>query len=595
MTVRKKIRIGELLVRHQIITEEQLQTALAEQKRTGSKLGHALVELGYLTKTGFLKFLGQQLQVPYIDLRHYQYEAETVRLLPEIHARRFRALVLADDRDDLLVGMADPTDIFAYDELRRILKRPVKLAVVGEDELIDIVDRIYRRTDEISNIAGELNEELGEGAIDLETLLSSSGVDDAPVVRLLRSLFEDAVQIGASDIHIEPDESVLRIRQRIDGMLHEQVMKEKRIGAALVSRLKLMSGLDISERRLPQDGRFNIRVRGRSIDIRLSTMPLQYGESVVMRLLDQSAGLLSLEQIGMSEAMLQRFRNLIQRPYGLILVTGPTGSGKTTTLYGALNELNDASKKIITVEDPVEYRLPRINQVQVQGRIDLSFARVLRAALRQDPDIVMIGEMRDQETAQIGLRAAMTGHLVLSTLHTNDAVSTALRLLDMGAEGFVVGSSLLAILAQRLVRRICKGCIEDDPLDSRHRNWLAAMIGPMGRQEHFKRGAGCPRCHNTGYHGRIGIYELLHIDNPLADALRRGDSAGFALLARRQAGFKPLAMAAYEYACSGIITMDEVLRVSGQVEELDATAGEGPDGEFYHEVEADVPVQIPGA
>lgn len=594
MTVRKKIRIGELLVQHQIISEEQLQSALSEQKRTGSKLGHTLVELGFLSPTGFLKFLGQQLQIPYIDLRHYQYKADSVRLLPEIYTRRFRSLVLAEERDALLVGMADPTDIFAFDELRRILKRPIKLAVVGEDELLDIVDRIYRRTDDIINIAGELSEELADGGIDLESLLSSSDVEDAPVVRLLHTLFEDAVQIGASDIHIEPDETVLRIRQRIDGILHEQVMKEKRIGSALVSRLKLMSGLDISERRLPQDGRFNIRVRGRSIDIRLSTMPLQYGESVVMRLLDQSGGLLRLEQIGMPETMLSRFRKLIQRPHGLVLVTGPTGSGKTTTLYGALNELNDASKKIITVEDPVEYRLPRINQVQVQNRIDLSFAKVLRAALRQDPDVVMVGEMRDQETAQIGLRAAMTGHLVLSTLHTNDAVSTALRLLDMGAEGFVVGSSLVAILAQRLVRRICESCVEDDPLDVHQRNWLAAMVGPQARQQVFKRGAGCPRCHNTGYHGRIGIFELLQIDNALADALRRSDSAGFAQLARNQAGFKPLALAAFDYAGQGLTSMEEVLRVSGQIEELDATNGDLP-GHDVSEVEADGPVQVPGA
>ncbi|MEZ4601447.1 MAG: ATPase, T2SS/T4P/T4SS family [Syntrophotaleaceae bacterium] len=593
MTVRKKIRIGELLVRHQIITEEQLQTALTEQKRSGSKLGHALVELGYLSKTGFLKFLGQQLQVPYIDLRHYQYKDETVRLLPEIHARRFRAMVLAQEKDGLLVGMADPTDIFAFDELRRILQKPINLALVGEDELLDIVDRIYRRTDEISHIAGELSEELGESGIDLESLLSDSGIEDAPVVRLLHTLFEDAVQIGASDIHIEPDETVLRIRQRIDGSLHEQVMKEKRIGGALVSRLKLMSGLDISERRLPQDGRFNIRVRGRSVDIRLSTMPLQFGESVVMRLLDQSGGLLRLDQIGMSESMLRQFRSLVQRPHGLVLVTGPTGSGKTTTLYGALNELNDSTKKIITVEDPVEYRLPRINQVQVQNRIDLSFARVLRAALRQDPDVIMVGEMRDQETAEIGLRAAMTGHLVLSTLHTNDAVSTALRLLDMGAEGFVVGSSLLAILAQRLVRRICEGCSEEAPLDVTQRNWLTAVVGPQALAKVFRRGSGCHRCHNTGYHGRIGVFELLRIDADLADALRRNDSAGFARMARCQAGFKPLTMSAFDYACQGLTSMEEVMRLAGQIEEFDAVAETTADYRMNEELR-DAPVPVPG-
>lgn len=572
MTVRKKIRIGELLVQHNIINEEQLRTALSEQKRTGSKLGNTLVELGYLSKAGFLQFLAQQLQVPYIDLKRYQIEEEVVRLLPEIYIRRFRALVLAEEKNGLLVGMADPTDIFAFDELRRILQRPIHTAVVGEDELLDIVDRIYRRTDEISHIAGELSEELSEGGIDIESLLVDSETEDAPVVRLIRTLFEDAVQIGASDIHIEPDESVLRIRQRVDGLLHEQVMKEKRIGGALVSRLKLMSGLDISERRLPQDGRFNIRVRGRSIDIRLSTMPLQYGEAVVMRLLDQTGGLLELDQIGMSKIMLARFRSLIHSPHGLVLVTGPTGSGKTTTLYGALNELNQPRKKIITVEDPVEYRLPRINQVQVQSRIDLSFARVLRSALRQDPDIVMIGEMRDQETVEIGLRAAMTGHLVLSTLHTNDSVSTALRLIDMGAQGFVVGSSLLGILAQRLVRRICERCEEEDPLNLRQRNWVEAVVGPEARKLPFKRGAGCPRCHNTGYYGRIGVFELLRIDALLADALRHGDSAGFVRDARSQKGFKPLAMAAFEYACRGITSMEEVMRLAGQVEEHEKPA-----------------------
>jgi MSHA biogenesis protein MshE len=566
MAIPKKIRIGDLLVGQGIITEDQLQTALATQKERGTKLGSTLIELGYITESGFLKFLAQQLKIPFVDLKHYQYSPEAVHLLPEIHARRYRAIVLEDKDNALLVGMADPTDIYSFDELRNLLKRPIKQAVVREADLMATIDTVYRRTDEIINLAGELDEELADGAFDLEHLLSDAELEDAPVVRLLRSLFEDAVQIGASDIHIEPDETVLRLRQRIDGMLHEQVMKEKRIASALVSRLKLMSGLDISERRLPQDGRFNIKVRGRSIDVRLSTMPLQYGESVVMRLLDQSGGLLSMEKVGMPEELLSRFRSFVRRPHGLLLVTGPTGSGKTTTLYGALNELNRSEKKIITVEDPVEYRLPRINQVQIHEKIGLSFARVLRAALRQDPDVVMVGEMRDQETAEIGLRAAMTGHLVLSTLHTNDAVSTALRLLDMGAEGFVVGSALQAILAQRLVRRICDSCIEDDPLDESMRNWLDKVIGLGAGYLSFKRGSGCHQCHNSGYQGRIGVFELLEIDTQLADTLRRGDAAGFAEQARRQPGFKPLTLAAFDYARAGITSMEEVLRVAGQVD-----------------------------
>ncbi len=573
---RKKIRIGELLVKNGIITEEQLMSALAAQKKTGSKLGNTLVDLGLVTSQQFHEFLASQLNLPFIDLKHYNYQAETVRLLPETAARRYRAMVLKQEDQRFLVGVADPTDIYAYDELTKILKKPVSLAVVYESELLRALDTVYRRTQEIVSIAEELGEELSQGDSNLEQLLSETAVEDAPVVRLLRSLFEDAVQVGASDIHIEPDEKVLRIRQRIDGVLHEQVMKEKRIAAALVSRLKLVCGLDISERRLPQDGRFNVRVKGRSIDIRLSTMPLQYGESVVMRLLDQSSGILHLEQVGMKAPLLARFRRQLHQPHGLVLVTGPTGSGKTTTLYGALNELNSHEKKIITVEDPVEYRLPRINQVQVHPKIGLDFAKVLRAGLRQDPDIVMVGEMRDKETSDIALRAAMTGHLVLSTLHTNDSISTALRLIEMGTEGYVVASSLRAVLAQRLVRRICSSCDVDDPLGPGEASWLDSYQGrvriPDGTR--FHRGRGCPACNNTGYSGRIGIFELLEITFDLADALRRNDSAAFAAIAQVTPHFISLSDSALQLAIQGITSMEEVLRVSGQLDEtLSAASG----------------------
>lgn len=354
-------------------------------------------------------------------------------------ARRFRAIVLAERNGELLVGMADPLDIFAYDEIVRILKQPIKQAVVRESELLSTLDLVYRRTEEIASLAEELEDELDDDAFDLADLTAESSSEDAPVVKLLKTLFEDAVQARSSDIHIEPDESVVRIRQRVDGVLQEQVMKEKRVNAALVLRLKLMAGLNISEKRLPQDGRFNVRVKGRSIDVRVSTMPVQYGESVVMRLLDQSQGMLNLESTGMPPELLARFRRMIQRPHGMILVTGPTGSGKTTTLYGALSELNRPEVKIITAEDPVEYRLPRVTQVQVNPKIGLEFSDVLRAALRQDPDVILVGEMRDSETVEIGLRAAMTGHLVLSTLHTNDSISSAMRLIDHGGGTFSGG------------------------------------------------------------------------------------------------------------------------------------------------------------
>ncbi|WP_321365642.1 GspE/PulE family protein [uncultured Desulfuromusa sp.] len=567
---RQKIRIGDLLVKNGIITDEQLMNALAAQKKTGGKLGNTLIELGLVTSHQFHEFLANQMNLPFIDLKHYNYKPEVVRLLPETAARRFRAMVLGQDEERLLVGVADPTDIYAYDELTKKLKQPIKLAVVYESELLKALDTVYRRTQEIVTIAEELGEELSQGDSNLEQLLTETDVEDAPVVRLLKSLFEDAVQVGASDIHIEPDEKVLRIRQRVDGVLHEQIMKEKRIASALVSRLKLVCGLDISERRLPQDGRFNVRVKGRSVDIRLSTMPLQYGESVVMRLLDQSSGILQLEQVGMPLTLLKRFRHQLHRPHGLVLVTGPTGSGKTTTLYGALNELNSDEKKIITVEDPVEYRLPRINQVQVHPKIGLDFSRVLRAGLRQDPDIVMVGEMRDKETSDIALRAAMTGHLVLSTLHTNDAVSTALRLIEMGTEGYIVASSLRAVLAQRLVRRICASCHCADPLEPDTKSWLnnyqGRIPGPIEQTE-FKKGRGCPACNNTGYSGRIGIFELLEINFDLADALRRNDSAGFAAIANELPGFISLSDSALRLALEGVTSMEEVLRISGQLDE----------------------------
>jgi MSHA biogenesis protein MshE len=569
MLPRKKIRIGDLLVEHKIISENQLMMALAEQKKTGHKLGRALIELGFLTEDQRLEFLSRQLQIPYIDLKHYKYKPETVRLVPEAIARRFRIVALDDSQETILVGMADPTDIFAYDELNRILRKPVRLAVVREGELLRTIDSVYRKTDEISSLAEELNEELSDTDFNFEELLRSSDVSEAPVVKLLQSVFEDAIQIGASDIHIEPDEHVLRIRQRIDGVLHEQEMKERRIAAALVSRLKLMGGLDISERRLPQDGRFNIRVKDKPIDVRLSTMPIQYGESVVMRLLDQSGGNLNLQTIGMPEQMLRRFRRNIQKPHGMVLVTGPTGSGKTTTLYGALSELNSSEKKIITVEDPVEYRLTRINQVQVNTKIGLNFTNVLRTALRQDPDILLIGEIRDQETAEIALRASITGHLVLSTLHTNDAVSTAIRLLDMGIPGYMVATSLEAIVAQRLLRRICDGCTTPYEPTVQEQAWLKKMLPDSAGQLQLHHGSGCPHCNNTGYRGRIGVFELLELDEPMADALRHNDSSAFAHAAAQSPTFFPLTRNALDFAASGITTLDEVLRVSSDDEEFD--------------------------
>ncbi len=568
MNPRKKIRIGDLLVEHKIISENQLMEALAAQKKSGHKLGRSLIELGFIAEDQLLEFLSRQLQIPYIDLKHYKYKPETVRLVPEATARRYRAIALNESQDGILIGMADPTDIFGYDELAKILKRPIRQAVVREADLLQAIDGVYRKTDQISNLAEELNEELGETDFDIDELLQASDVSEAPVVKLLQSIFEDALQVGTSDIHIEPDEHVLRIRQRIDGVLNEQEMKEKRIAGALVSRLKLMSGLDISERRLPQDGRFNIRIKDKPIDVRVSTMPIQYGESVVMRLLDQSGGNLDLNATGMPERLLERFRRNIHKPHGMVLVTGPTGSGKTTTLYGALNELNEPEKKIITVEDPVEYRLPRVNQVQVNTKIGLTFANVLRTALRQDPDVVLVGEIRDQETAEIALRASITGHLVLSTLHTNDAVSTAIRLMDMGIPGYMVATSLECIVAQRLVRRICDSCITDYEPTVQERAWLKNILPTQHDKVKFKHGTGCHHCNNTGYRGRIGAFELLELDEAMADALRANDSQAFARAASASPNFRTLTQNALIYAVNGIISLEEVLRISTDDEDF---------------------------
>jgi MSHA biogenesis protein MshE len=563
----KRIRLGDLLVEHKLISEGQLSAALDAQKKSGHKLGRVLIENGFVKEDDVLDLLSRQLNVPFVDLSSYQFKPEVVKKLPETAARRFRALALEETPDGLLVAMADPTNIFAYDDLVRVVKCPIKMAVVKEGDLVAAIDRVYQHGDQIQSLATEIGEDMAENVFDLGALNQSVSSSDAPVVRLIETVFEDAMAAKASDIHIEPDETVLRIRRRIDGVLHEQVMDEKSITPALVSRLKLMAGLDISERRLPQDGRFNIKLKNKAVDVRFSTMPTQYGEAVVMRLLDHSAGVQSLDRLGLAPAVETRLQKAIHRPHGLLLVTGPTGSGKTTTLYAALSELNTPEKKIITVEDPVEYRLPRINQVQVNPKVGLDFARVLRTTLRQDPDIILVGEIRDHETAEIALRASITGHLVMSTLHTNDAISTALRLIDMGVEGFLVASAVHAIVAQRLVRRVCEKCSTTQTLDAGQAAWLNNTVGEQRAAEmQFRHGSGCPACGHTGYRGRAAVHEMLDITGDLADALRNQDYAAFKQRALAQKDFIPLVDNALDLAEQGVTSIDEVIRISGWVE-----------------------------
>ena len=563
----EKIRLGEILVRQDLISADTLSKALEEQKRTGRKLGRIFVDRGYVTETQISEALARQLKIPFIDLHQFSTKPDLINKLPEAQARRFRCAVLEDKGTSYLVGMVDPTDLFAYDELIRLLRKDIELAVIQEGSLLQLIDRSYRRTDEISSLALELGEDLGDTAIDFSSMGVAKTAEEAPVVKLLQTIFEDAVQVRASDIHIEPQENKLHIRFRIDGVMHLQTKAELKIASALVLRLKLMSGLDISEKRLPQDGRFAVKVKQQTVDVRISTMPTQYGESVVMRLLIQNTSGFSLEKLGMPSEMLERFRKLIHRPSGMVLVTGPTGSGKTTTLYAALNELNSTSNKIITVEDPVEYRLPGINQVQVNEKIDLDFSRVLRSTLRQDPDIVLVGEMRDQETAQIGLRAAMTGHLVLSTLHTNDAISTPIRMIDMGAPRFMVAMSIVAVVAQRLIRLVCEGCSEPHTPEPLQYAWLQHELGKDVGQHHYVRGKGCSLCNGTGYQGRVGVYELLEMDNDLIEAANHHDPNHFIKLGRQRMAGNTLRKSAVDLVIQKRTTIAEAMRISNQLDE----------------------------
>ena len=567
MQPRLKMRLGDLLVHENIVTSEQLDSALSAQRSSGRKLGDTLIDLGFISEPQLLRFLAQQLNIPFLDITQRRIDPEQAQLIPEAYARRYRALVLEADDEEVLLGMSDPTDLGGLDQLGPLVApRHIELAIVQENQMLEAFDSVYRRTQDIASFAEKLGEEYADEA-DFELSALDDTTSDATVVKLLHSIFEDAVQVRASDIHIEPDEKILRIRQRVDGVLQENTLNQVKIASALVLRLKLMSGLDISEKRIPQDGRFNIKVKGHVLDVRVSTMPVANGEAVVMRLLDQSAGLLTLDQTGMPDAMAEKFRAAINRPHGMILVTGPTGSGKTTTLYGALSELNKPDLKSITAEDPIEYRLPRINQVQVNSKIGLDFAAILRTTLRQDPDIIMVGEMRDQETVEIGLRGALTGHLVLSTLHTNDAVTSAIRLIDMGAAPYLVATSLRGVLAQRLVRRVCENCKQEKAPSAQEQAWVG-FLKPELTNASFYKGRGCNSCNHTGYKGRIGVFEFLEMNEDMMEALRDDNTQGFVDATKANKDFVPLSHMALDYAAEGKTSLDEVFKVAEFVPEV---------------------------
>jgi MSHA biogenesis protein MshE len=514
------------------------------------------------TEEAAAQLSAKKLGVPFVNLKQHDFHPQTVKLINEAQARRFKALVLEDRGETYLVGFVDPWDLRAQDEVAGALKRPIDVAVITAEQLTDTIERVYRKTEQIGQFAKEVGQEVQsqDNVVDLKNLGALEDAE-APVVKLLQTIFDDAARINASDIHFEPQEKSLMVRFRIDGILHVQVETDPRIASTLIVRLKLMAGLDIAERRLPQDGRLNIKVGESRFDVRMSTMPTQFGESVVLRLLRQDSARLQLSQI-MTRRARKTFEKALSSPHGIVLVTGPTGSGKTTTLYAALEMLNKPEVKILTCEDPVEYRLKGINQVQINEKIQLTFARVLRSFLRQDPDVLLVGEIRDNETADIASRAAMTGHLVLSTLHTNDAATTPLRLLDMNVPGYLIASSLLAVVSQRLVRLVCMNCgVPADP-SPEHLEWFRTRVTPQELSlAKFRRGKGCVRCNGVGYFGRRGVFETVEMTQPLALAIQR-DPAEFERLAREQIGTYTVERNAHELVLTGETTIAEAMTVT---------------------------------
>ena len=543
------MRLGEILIERRVITAEDLERALELQReRGGDKLGRILVDLGFAAQRDVLAALSEQLQVPLLIIDGPPAVSPETETLSPRFLRQFRCLPVALHDHTITLAMADPLDF----ETRATVASCTGLAVLpglaSEQEILDAIDRYYGETQKGDT---ELATPAAESGEDLEQLRDMAS--EAPVIRLVNAMIAQAVEKRASDIHIEPFEKEFRVRYRIDGVLVNQEAPPRELKAAIISRVKLMARLNIAERRLPQDGRIKIKTLGREVDLRVSTLPTLYGESVVMRLLDRSAGdFYDLERLGFDEHMLSRMTYYTSLPHGIFLVTGPTGSGKSTTLYSALKRINQSDKKIITIEDPVEYQMDGINQIHVNPQIGLTFAAGLRHIVRQDPDVIMVGEIRDRETADIAIRSALTGHFVYSTLHTNDAPSAITRLTDMGVENYLITSSLVAVLAQRLVRKICTDCKAPG---------VTAMT-PEGETIDVFRGTGCERCFNTGYRGRLGIFELMELNEELRSSIMRNEDASKITAIARKSGMRNLREDGWLKVRNGITTSDEVVRVT---------------------------------
>lgn len=549
MTTRK--RLGDLLVESGLITPEQLEMALND-KSSEEKLGDALLRQGLITEQQLIEVLEFQLGVPHINIHQYPIEPETIQLVPQEIAKRYQVMPIRTENNQLFVAMADPMDYFAIEELRMATGFQIVPAIATKDELQRAITKYYE-------LQQSLEEAMGDFAP--EEIVEEAGItdEDSPVVRLVNQIISNAVQQRASDIHFDPQELELKIRYRIDGVMMTERTLPKHMQNVLTARLKIMANLNITENRIPQDGRIKLTVNFKPIDIRISTLPSVFGEKIVMRILDLSNALDSFDKIGFSDENAEKFKRMIAQPNGIVLITGPTGSGKSSTLYAALNTLNDETVNIITVEDPVEYQLSGINQVQVNEAVGMTFAAGLRSILRQDPDIVMVGEIRDFETAQISIRASLTGHLVLSTLHTNSAVAALTRLTDMGVEPFLIASSLSGVVAQRLIRRVCRDCARTEQPTEREKQIFTEANMEI---DTVRRGRGCPSCNNTGYRGRIAIHEVLTIDDEIRQLIMSAASASQIRNYVIEGGFKFLLHDGLDKVKQGLSTTEEVLRVA---------------------------------
>jgi type IV pilus assembly protein PilB len=553
-----------------LITEEQLAKALAEQKGTTEKLGTVLLKLNLIHEEQLIGFLSRQYGLPSITLSQLDIDPEVLKLVPDTIAKKYEVLPIKRQGSTLTLAMADPTNVFALDDIAFMTNLQVTPVVASQSAIRKAIDRNYTESaaavnDVLSALSSDLanievvEDESAPSMIDVFELKESA--DEAPVVRLVNMVLVDAIRKGASDIHWEPYEKIFRIRFRIDGVLHEMLAPPKRLEPAIVSRLKIMSNLDIAERRMPQDGRIKLRYNGREIDFRVSVLPTIFGEKAVLRILDKDSLKLDMTQLGFDPWSLERFGHAIKQPYGMVLITGPTGSGKTTTLYSAIHTINSPEHNIMTAEDPVEYNLKGVNQVQVDEGVGRTFASALRSFLRQDPDIILVGETRDLETAQISIRAALTGHLVFSTLHTNDCPSTIARLVDMGIPPFLIASALNLILAQRLGRKVCKDCKEPYEADEASLSPYGYVPTGKGKLQFFK-GKGCQVCNFTGMKGRVAIYECMPISGPLRDAILKSAPTEQLREIAQAEGMKTLRQAGLEKVLEGTTTVDEVLRVT---------------------------------